>query len=195
MIYGSTPLAYIIYKNHLNLINAKVNLSAVFFHSTLWLIILSIPFYLGYLASVQNNLEVSTLVLNEFEKDLSFVIFILLLIVFFIFSYFLSLRLMFLKRISALALLAILSIKILPFINEATQEDIRKVAFDAREIPQEISMFKLNKPSFSFYADKISYRDLTEADIIFTRIDKLVFLDQKYEIISEHGNYLLLRIK
>lgn len=195
MIYGSTPLAYIIYKNHLNLINAKVNLSAVFFHSTLWLIILSIPFYLGYLASVQNNLEVSTFVLNEFEKDLSFVIFILLLIVFFIFSYFLSFRLMFLKRISALALLAILSIKILPFINEATQEDIRKVAFDAREIPQEISMFKLNKPSFSFYADKISYRDLTEADIIFTRTDKLVFLDQKYEIISEHGNYLLLRIK
>jgi len=56
-------------------------------------------------------------------------------------------------------------------------------------------MFKLNKPSFSFYADKISYRDLTEADIIFTRTDKLVFLDQKYEIISEHGNYLLLRIK
>ena len=56
-------------------------------------------------------------------------------------------------------------------------------------------MFKLNKPSFGFYADKISYRDLTEADIIFTRIDKLVFLDQKYEIISEHGNYLLLRIK
>ena len=33
MIYGSTPLAYIIYKNHLNLINAKVNLSAVFFLS------------------------------------------------------------------------------------------------------------------------------------------------------------------
>ena len=56
-------------------------------------------------------------------------------------------------------------------------------------------MFKLNKPSFGFYADKISYRDLTGADIIFTRIDKLVFLDQKYEIISEHGNYLLLRIK
>ena len=78
MIYGSTPLAYIIYKNHLNLINAKVNLSAVFFHSTLWLIILSVPFYLSYLASVQTNLEVSTFVLHEFEKDLSFVIFILL---------------------------------------------------------------------------------------------------------------------
>ena len=76
-----------------------------------------------------------------------------------------------------------------------TQEDIRKVALDAREISQKISMFKLNKPSFSFYADKISYRDLKEADIIFTRIDKLAYLDKKYAIISEHGNYLLLKIE
>ena len=102
---------------------------------------------------------------------------------------------MFLKRMSAIALLAVLSTKILPFINDATQEDIRKVAFDAREISQKISMFKVNKPSFSFYADKISYRDLKETDIIFTRIDKLAFLDEKYEIISEHGNYLLLKIE
>ena len=44
MIYGSTPLAYIIVQNHLESYeNAKVNLSAVFF-TALWLIILSIPF-------------------------------------------------------------------------------------------------------------------------------------------------------
>ena len=60
--------------------------------------------------------------------------------------------------------------------------------------PKRSQCLKLISP-VSFYADKISYRDLAEADIIFTRIDKLVFLDQKYEIISEHGNYLLLRIK
>lgn len=195
IVYGLTPLAYAIYKNHLSHINTKVNLLAVLFHATIWLMMLSLPFYLSYLASVQTNLEVSNVVLNEFENDVSLIIFILLLIVFFIFSYFLSFRLMFLKRISAIALLAVLSTKILPFVNDATQEDIRKVAFDAREISQEISMFKLNKPSFSFYADKISYRDLKEADIIFTRIDKIAYLDKKYEIISEHGNYLLLKIE
>ena len=195
IIYGSTPLAYLIYKNHLSHKNTKVNLLAVSFHATIWLMILSLPFYLSYLASVQTNFEVSTIVLNEFKNDLSLIIFIFLLVAFFIFSYFLSFRLMFLKRISAIALLAVLTTKILPFINDATQEDIRKVAFDAREISQKISMFKVNKPSFSFYADKISYRDLKETDIIFTRIDKLAFLDEKYEIISEHGNYLLLKIE
>ena len=195
IIYGCTPLAYVIYKNHLSHKNTKVNLLAVSFHATIWLIVLSLPFYLSYFASVQPNFEVSTIVLNEFENDLSLIIFIFLLIAFFIFSYFFSFRLIFLKRISAIALLAVISTKILPFINDATQEDIRKVAFDAREISQKISMFKLNKPSFSFYADKISYRDLKETDIIFTRIDKLAFLDEKYEIISEHGNYLLLKIE
>ena len=85
---------------------------------------------------------------------------------------------MLMKRISAIALIAILSTKILPLINDATQDDIRKVAFDAREISQEVSMFKLNKPSFGFYADKISYRDRKETDIIFTRTDKLAFLDK-----------------
>ena len=195
IIYGFTPLAYIIYKNHLSLINSKVNLSAVFFHSTFWLIMLSVPFYLSYLASIQTNYEVSDSVLNKFQNDESFIIVILFLIAFFIFSYFLSFKLMLMKRISAIALLAILSTKILPLINDATQDDIRKVAFDAREISQEVSMFKLNKPSFGFYADKISYRDRKETDIIFTRTDKLAFLDKKYEIISEHGNYLLLKIE
>ena len=156
---------------------------------------LSVPFYLSYLASIQTNYEVSDSVLNKFQNDESFIIVILFLIAFFIFSYFLSFKLMLMKRISAIALLAILSTKILPLINDATQDDIRKVAFDAREISQEVSMFKLNKPSFGFYADKISYRDLKETDIIFTRIDKLAFLDKKYEIISEHGNYLLLKIE
>ena len=156
---------------------------------------LSVPFYLSYLASIQTNYEVSDSVLNKFQNDESFIIVILFLIAFFIFSYFLSFKLMLMKRISAIALIAILSTKILPLINDATQDDIRKVAFDAREISQEVSMFKLNKPSFGFYADKISYRDRKETDIIFTRTDKLAFLDKKYEIISEHGNYLLLKIE
>ena len=77
IIYGFTPLAYIIYKNHLSLINSKVNLSAVFFHSTFWLIMLSVPFYLSYLASIQTNYEVSDSVLNKFQNDESFIIVIL----------------------------------------------------------------------------------------------------------------------
>ena len=195
LIYGTTPLAYLIYKNHQNLENSRVNLLAVFFHSFFWLIILSMPFYLSYLISVQQNYEVSDISLEEFKNDSSFIIFILLLILFFIFSFFLKFKLLFMKRISAISLLAILSVKILPLINESLQGDIRKVAFDAKTISSDISAFKLNKPSFSFYADKIFFRDLEEADIIFTRVDKLAFIVEEYEIISKHGNYVLLKIK
>ena len=101
---------------------------------------------------------------------------------------------MLVKRISALALVAVLGFKIMPFVNDATQADIKKIALDAKELQGEVLMFRLNKPSFAFYADKISYRDLKDANIIFTRVDKLIFLDVEYEIISQHGNYFLLRI-
>lgn len=195
IIYGSTPLAYLIYKNQVNMENLKVNVLAVFFHSALWLIILSLPFYLSYITSVQQNYEVASIVLEKFENDSFFIIFILSLIAFFILSFFLKFQLLFMKRISAISLLAILSLKILPFINESLQGDIRKVAFDAKAISSDISAFKLNKPSFSFYADKIFFRDLDEADIIFTRVDKLDIIVEEYEIISKHGNYALIKIK
>ena len=82
----------------------------------------------------------------------------------------------------------------MPFVYDATQADIKKIALDAKELKKDVSMFRLNKPSFAFYADKISYRDLQDADLIFTRVDKLIFLEAEYEIISKHGNYVLLEI-
>mgnify|MGYP005664513911 CR=1 FL=1 len=42
---------------------------------------------------------------------------------------------------------------------------------------------------------KISYKDLQEANLIFTRVDKLIFLEVEYEIISQHGNYVLLETR
>ena len=102
---------------------------------------------------------------------------------------------MFIKRISALSLVALLGFKILPFVYDATQADIKKIALDAKELQGDVSMFRLNKPSFSFYADKISYKDLQEANLIFTRVDKLIFLEVEYEIISQHGNYVLLETR
>ena len=102
-------------------------------------------------------------------------------------------KLMFMKRISALALVAVLGFKIIPFVNDATQADIKKIAFDAKELQGDVLMFKLNKPSFAFYADKISYRGSQTTNLIFTRVDKLIFLKIEYEIISQHGNYVLLK--
>ena len=100
---------------------------------------------------------------------------------------------MLIKRISAIALIAVLAFKIIPLVNEATQSDIKNIALDAKKLQGEVSMYGVNKPSFAFYADKISYRDYDETNIIFTRVDKLSFLDIEYEVISQHGNYLLIK--
>ena len=141
---------------------------------------------------MQSSYDVSNAVINNFSNDLTFIVPVLCLIGFFIVSYFIGMKMMFIKRISALSLVALLGFKILPFVYDATQADIKKIALDARELQGDVSMFRLNKPSFSFYADKISYRELQEANLIFTRVDKLIFLEVEYEIISQHGNYVLL---
>ena len=194
ILYGITPLAYFVHKNHLRISSSKSSISSTLFHSGIWIFILLIPFYLNYLLSIQPSYEVSNLAINNFLNDFTYVISVICLIGFFIVSYFKGMKLMLVKRISAIALVAVLGFKILPFVYDATQADIKKIALDAKELKKDVSMFRLNKPSFAFYADKISYRDLKDADLIFTRVDKLIFLEAEYEIISKHGNYVLLEI-
>ena len=193
ILYGVTPLAYVVHKNHLKISGNKINIVSTLFHSTVWLVVLSIPFLLNYLLSIQASHDVSSVSIESFSDDFTFIIPVICLISFFIASYFIGMKIMLVKRISALALIAALGFKIMPFVYDATQADIKKIALDAKELQGEVLMFRLNKPSFAFYADKISYRDLKEADIIFTRVDKLIFLNVEYEIISKHGNYFLLK--
>ena len=195
ILYGITPLAYVIHKNHLRISENKISINSTFFHSIIWLVVLSIPFYLNYLLSIQGSYDVSNSVINNFSNDLTFIVPVLCLIGIFIVSYFRGMKMMFIKRISALSLVALLGFKILPFVYDATQADIKKIALGAKELQGDVSMFRLNKPSFSFYADKISYKDLQEANLIFTRVDKLIFLEVEYEIISQHGNYVLLETR
>jgi 4-amino-4-deoxy-L-arabinose transferase-like glycosyltransferase len=192
MLYGITPLAYFIHKNHLIISRSKMSISSTLFHSGVWIFILSIPFYLNYLLSIQPSFEVSSSAINNFSNDFTYLAPAVCLIGFFIVSYFLGMRLLVVKRISAVALVAMLGFKILPIVNDATQADIKKIALDAKELKRDVSMFRLNKPSFAFYADLISYRDLQDADLIFTRVDKLIFLEVEYKIISKQGDYVLL---
>ena len=76
------------------------------------------------------------------------------------------------------------------------KEILEKLLLMLEDYSQDISMFKLNKPSFSFYADKISFRDLEEADIIFTRKDKLVLsLIRNMKLFLNMVIIVLLKIK
>jgi len=159
----------------------------------LWLTVLALPFYLSYLAEVRESFEVSITKILEFKEDSSYLIFALSMILFFVIGILLKFNLLLAKRISSIALVVALSTKIIPFINESTQSDIKKLGVLAGKLEQDVSMYKLNKPSFGFYANKISYRGLERADIILTRKDKIDSLAIDFEIVSESGNYILLK--
>ena len=195
MIYGITPIAFFIFKNHSQIKNKTFNISALFFYIFLWLLIFALPYYISYLAEVKESYEVSKIVISEFKQDFFYQVASLLLIAFLVIGFLLKLNLLLVKRISSIALIAILSLKILPFINDSTQSDIKKLGLLAAELEGDVTMYKLNKPSFGFYADKISYRGSERADIILTRKDKIDFIDFEFEIISTSGNYLLIKKK
>ena len=145
------------------------------------------------MTEVKESYEISSIVITEFKQDLTYQTTSLLMIVFLVFGFFLKLNFLLVKRISSIALIAVLSFKTLPFINESTQSDIKKLGMYAAELGGDVTMYKLNKPSFGFYANKISYRGLERADIILTRKDKIDSIDVEFEIISTSGNYLLIK--
>ena len=193
LIYGITPIAYFVHKNHQQIKSYKLTASSSIFFILIWLSILALPFYLSYLAEVRESLEVSSSTLTKFKEDASYLIFSVSMLLFFVIGSLTRLNLLFVKRVSSLALIAILSLKIIPIINESTQADIKKLGLIASKLEGDVTMYKLNKPSFGFYANKISYRGLERADIILTRKDKIDSLNINFEIISISGNYLLLR--
>ena len=195
MIYGITPIAFFIFKNHSQIKNKTFNISALFFYIFLWLLIFALPYYISYLAEVKESYEVSKIVISEFKQDFFYQMASLLLIAFLVIGFLLKLNLLLVKRISSIALIAILSLKIIPFINDSTQSDIKKLGLLAAELEGDVTMYKLNKPSFGFYAGKISYRGPERADIILTRKDKIDSIDLEFEIISTSGNYLLIKKK
>ena len=193
LIYGITPIAYFVYKNHQQIKSYKLTASSSIFFILIWLSILALPFYLSYLAGVRESLEVSGSTLTKLTEDISYLIFSVSMLLFFVIGSLTKLNLLLVKRVSSLALIAILSLKIIPIINESTQADIKKLGLIASKLEGDVTMYKLNKPSFGFYANKISYRGLERADIILTRKDKIDSLNINFEIISISGNYLLLR--
>ncbi len=79
-------------------------------------------------------------------------------------------------------------------IHSSTQNDIKKLGEYAKDDYREISMYKINKPSFAFYAGKRANRGLREDSLILTRIDKVEEFRFNYEILKASGNYLIITI-
>ena len=79
-------------------------------------------------------------------------------------------------------------------IIDLQQKDLRELGKKYANTKEKILSYKINKPSFSFYANANFYRGLKPNAIILTRVDKLKFLENEYEILDTQGNYLLIKI-
>ena len=195
VLYGISPVAYVVTKQHLRDRNISVSLSFWLFSIIIWVLLSVLPQILSYLNEVKINYEVSDIVLHDFSSDVVFVSVCFVMALFSSYYFFAKKSSNNLKRATAIAMVGLISIKILPYVHDASQGDIKKLGLQAREFEEPISMYKLNKPSFSFYAQKNSLRGLESSELIFTRTDKIKYLELEYEVISTSGNYMILRLK
>ena len=74
------------------------------------------------------------------------------------------------------------------------QKYLRELGKKYANTEEKILAYKINKPSFSFYSNINYYRGLEPNVIILTRVDKLKFLENEFEILDTQGNYLLIKI-
>ncbi len=185
LIYGLVPIVFFLQKIFLIDQERAPTILENIYQLLIWLMILGIPYALSSFLP-QNNFDISPSVFEDiFNKNLY------LLIVSLIIS---RVEVNFLKKISASFFLLILSVQILPLIIDLQQKDLRELGKKYANTNEKILAYKINKPSFSFYANVNYYRGLEPNVIILTRVDKLKFLENEYEILDTQGNYLLIKI-
>ena len=195
LIYGLTPAVYFIERHHLKTEGKPLSIFAFIFQITIWSMLLALPFYLSYLTDVMQTYEASFKSINTFAKDLIYQVLIGITLLTITICFFLKYDNVKVKKLSALAFTIILSFKIAPFLHLVTQGDIKELGLFARDADKEVSMYKVNKPSYAFYAQKKSYRGLRSNSLILTRKDKLDLVDKSFEVIKESENYLIIEIK
>ena len=195
LIYGLSPAVYFIERYHIKTAGKSLSLFAFTYQILFWCFLLALPFYLLYLTEVMQTYEVSLSAINSFANDLIYQILIGITLLSISICFFLKYDNVKVKKLSALAFTVILSFKVVPFLHSATQGDIKELGLYARDSEKQVSMYKINKPSYAFYAQKKSFRGLRSNSLILTRKDKLELVNQSYEVIKESENYLIIEIK
>ena len=195
LIYGLTPAVYFIERQHLKTAGKSLSIFAFIFQILIWSMLLALPFYLSYLTEVMQTYEASLNAINTFAKDLVYQALIGITLLTITLCFFLKYDNVKVKKLSALAFTVILSFKIAPFLHSVTQGDIKELGVYARDSDKEVSMYKVNKPSYAFYAQKKSFRGLRSNSLILTRKDKLDLVDKSFEVVKESENYLIIEIK
>ena len=193
LIYGLVPIVFFLQKIFLIDQERAPTILENIYQLLIWLVILGIPYALSSFLP-QNNFDISLSVFEDiFNKNL-YLLIVSLIILFLVLLIISRVEVNFLKKISASFFLLILSVQILPLIIDLQQKDLRELGKKYANTNEKILAYKINKPSFSFYANVNYYRGLEPNVIILTRVDKLKFLENEYEILDTQGNYLLIKI-
>ena len=195
LVYGLSPIAYFVEKNLRKNETLAFSLSGLLFHLFIWGVVLAIPFYLSYMLEVTQTFELSKDAMENLAASISYKLFIGLFVALLIINFLRRSNGMQVKKMSALALVIMLTFWVLPFAQTAAQQDIKNLGLFAKTQENKVSMYKVNKPSYAFYAQQKSYRGLKENHLILSRIDKESSFDFEYEVIMRSGNYFIFRIK
>ncbi|MDC2989468.1 glycosyltransferase family 39 protein, partial [Gammaproteobacteria bacterium] len=195
LVYGLSPIAYFIEKKFRKNETLAFSLSALLFHLFIWGVVLGIPFYLSYLLEVTQTFELSKDAMDNFITDNSYKLFVSLFMVLLIINFFRRSNSILVKKMSAVGIVIMLTFWLMPFAQTAAQQDIKNLGIYANTKESKVSMYKVNKPSYAFYAQKKSYRGLREEHLILSRIDKESSFNFEYEVIMRSGNYFIFKIK
>ena len=195
LVYGLSPIAYFVEKNLRKNETLAFSLSGLLFHLFIWGVVLAIPFYLSYMLEVTQTFELSKDAMENLAASISYKLFIGLFVALLIINFLRRSNGMQVKKMSALALVIMLTFWLLPFAQTATQQDIKNLGLFAKTQEKKVSMYKVNKPSYAFYAQQKSYRGLKENHLILSRIDKESSFNFDYEVIMRSGNYFIFKIK
>ena len=195
LVYGLSPIAYFVEKNLRKNETLAFSLSGLLFHLFIWGVVLAIPFYLSYMLEVTQTFELSKDAMENLAASISYKLFIGLFVALLIINFLRRSNGMQVKKMSALALVIMLTFWLLPFAQTATQQDIKNLGLFAKTQENKVSMYKVNKPSYAFYAQQKSYRGLKENHLILSRIDKESSFNFDYEVIMRSGNYFIFKIK
>ena len=195
LVYGLSPIAYFVEKNFRKNETLAFSLSALLFHLFIWGIVLAIPFYLSYMLEVTQTFELSKDAMENLAASMSYKLFVGLFVALLIINFLRRSNGMQVKKMSALAMVVMLTFWLLPFAQTATQQDIKNLGLFAKTQEKKVSMYKVNKPSYAFYAQQKSYRGLKENHLILSRIDKESSFNFEYEVIMRSGNYFIFKIK
>ncbi len=195
LVYGLAPIAYFVEKNFRKNETLAFSLFALLFHLFIWGAVLAFPFYLSYMLEVTQTFELSVDAIESLVVSISYKLFIGMFAVLLIINFLYRSNGIQVKKMSALAMVVALTFWLLPFAQTATQQDIKNLGLFAKKEANMVSMYKVNKPSYAFYAQQKSHRGLKENHLILSRIDKESFFDFDYEVMMRSGNYFIFKIK